>query len=520
MKRALSLYFFFALSCGMLVAQSSDWQLRIYGFEEGLSHRNVFRVQQDSSGFLWIATVNGLNRYDGYEFTHYNQQTTPGLLAQDVVAELYCDADNLLWLGHPNYLTHLLHHQTTSDTMVINNQSLARGAEQTPSYIQVDEVGNIWLVAFAEQQGRAFLQCFDPGGELLFEKQLDGRYEKHPMLVYDNVVYVNGAPHEIWQLDLEDGGFETFSFPYNSKDADAARIVEMQNDREGNLIVLLANGEVYTKAIADSRFRQHPITASLVDTDEFETFYYDEKGNFWLASENGLILYEEQTNSWWDFHANIRELIRHDLSYRQIFVDASEVVWVASDFGLIKLVQQNEFFRTYLTGGNSYCSSGFCSMRGITEDPSGNLYFAYYNAIHQLDATSGAIRPLFPDNEYVGAPFGLLWHNNALLTGNGLRIDLITYAVDTLFRSSLEDKGHPVADEMGNVWIGCEQSLYYMSATDALPKKFVDQQGLLDSFPYEITHLHPGARSGYLWISTCRWRGLPPGSEYWFTPAF
>ncbi len=39
--------------------------------KDGLSNPIVYDIVQDKKGFIWIATANGLNRYDGYNFCHY-----------------------------------------------------------------------------------------------------------------------------------------------------------------------------------------------------------------------------------------------------------------------------------------------------------------------------------------------------------------------------------------------------------------------------------------------------------------
>lgn len=47
--------------------------------EEGLSQLSVLRIYQDSEGFLWFGTRNGLNRYDGYDFKVYRNEVNMAL---------------------------------------------------------------------------------------------------------------------------------------------------------------------------------------------------------------------------------------------------------------------------------------------------------------------------------------------------------------------------------------------------------------------------------------------------------
>ena len=50
--------------------------------ENGLSQSTVMDIVQDSQGFLWFATENGLDRYDGYEIVSYNRdRNDPGSVA-------------------------------------------------------------------------------------------------------------------------------------------------------------------------------------------------------------------------------------------------------------------------------------------------------------------------------------------------------------------------------------------------------------------------------------------------------
>ena len=68
--------------------------------EQGLSQGMIFDIEQTRDGFLWVATKDGLNRYDGYNFKLFaNNPFDPFSLAQNSVNALFEDSRGLLWIG-------------------------------------------------------------------------------------------------------------------------------------------------------------------------------------------------------------------------------------------------------------------------------------------------------------------------------------------------------------------------------------------------------------------------------------
>ncbi len=51
--------------------RSADYQLKTYTTEPGLPHNVIYDISRDSTGFLWLATWDGLSRFDGNEFKNY-----------------------------------------------------------------------------------------------------------------------------------------------------------------------------------------------------------------------------------------------------------------------------------------------------------------------------------------------------------------------------------------------------------------------------------------------------------------
>lgn len=77
----------------------SQYILRNWGTEEGLPSPQVLDVLQDRNGFLWLATYNGLARFDGVSFEPFNEKTHPGI-RHSSFCRLCEDADGTLWAAN------------------------------------------------------------------------------------------------------------------------------------------------------------------------------------------------------------------------------------------------------------------------------------------------------------------------------------------------------------------------------------------------------------------------------------
>src|SRR4029453_16773949 len=68
--------------------------------KDGLAQNNVVSILQDRQGFMWFGTGEGLDRYDGYDFIHYQTHANdPRTLSNNVIWALYQDREGYLWVG-------------------------------------------------------------------------------------------------------------------------------------------------------------------------------------------------------------------------------------------------------------------------------------------------------------------------------------------------------------------------------------------------------------------------------------
>jgi PAS domain S-box-containing protein len=79
------------------IAYAQRLSFRRYSVKEGLSQSQIFDIVQDKRGYIWFATAEGLNRFDGKQFVQYTKRDG---LAGTFISKMYLDSHGILWLGH------------------------------------------------------------------------------------------------------------------------------------------------------------------------------------------------------------------------------------------------------------------------------------------------------------------------------------------------------------------------------------------------------------------------------------
>lgn len=489
--------FLLAAACGLPArAQSPKVQVRVLGFEEGLSHRNVFKIQQDRRGYLWVGAINGLDRYDGYAFLHYNRLNPRNYMPVEYVTDLCIDRRDRIWAAHPRQVTIL-----SPETGQVTEAPLPEG--MAPSNLAEDHRGAVWAALFDEKTGETTLSALDPNGLPGKTIAVPGKYARRPMAALSRHLYAGAWEDELWQIDPGAGRvIKKWNLPPAGRTK--SRIVCLQALGD-SLFVLASDSRVFTFHPASGAFSLHPISRDIKNKGKATALLAEPDGNVWVGGENILWQYEPSSQKVTDHDAPVRKDIKNYLNYRQLFADRSGVIWVASDFGLVKILRSVNLFTNYLYGGSEYCSDGFCSTRGIAEDDKGNIYISYYNSIHVLDPRTDYLRPLFPNNEFSNSPYGLLWLDNNLYTGNGLRIDLKNMRIDTLLEQGAANLASVCADAEGMIWFGYRNGLYHY---DPYNRKLTRLSDLLEpEFQGEIAYVYAGKTDSLLWVGTVN-RGL------------
>lgn len=132
-------------------------RFRNFDVDDGLSHGRVRAIAQDRDGYLWIATRDGLNRFDGQRFRVFRHDPAdPYSLPDNVVMALAVDAAGALWVGMAS--GGLARYDAERDRFQSFRAGTATGlAGDYVRTLQADADGDLWVGCFG-----VTLQRFDP----------------------------------------------------------------------------------------------------------------------------------------------------------------------------------------------------------------------------------------------------------------------------------------------------------------------------------------------------------------------
>ncbi len=145
-----TLWVVFICLMGHIVALAQKYQVRPLDLEQGLSCNYVVSIAQDKYGFLWFATEEGLNRFDGNSFfTYYKQRDRKGISS----SELNCVIDDakkpVVWIGTKNDGLNSFNYQTEEwHSYKHDGKNPSSIATNDITHITPSANGKLWITTY------------------------------------------------------------------------------------------------------------------------------------------------------------------------------------------------------------------------------------------------------------------------------------------------------------------------------------------------------------------------------------
>ena len=370
--------------------------------EDGLSEGRVWDIMQDSSGFMWFATFEGLNRYDGYSFTVYKQErnnpNSPGGVAFLPIHE---DRHGMIWAGSHNggglsrfnpiteQWTRFQHNPDDPQSLSSNNVFS----------ILEDSNGVLWIGTAGVGLNRFDGETED--GQAHFTRyQHDPDDSQSLGSGFPTSIYEDGAG-SLWISSSESGlsrfDPQTESFthfqndPENPDSLSYDFIWSVYQDQSGTIWVGTYGGglnhfnpetETFTRYQHDPEDPHSLSGNTVVDIQE------DQAGALWIATfDGGLNRYNPESDNFTAYqHDSLDPRSLNSNSLASLFTDRTGILWVGTaGSGLNKLDPRQQGFALIQHDPDNDNSLSGNDVRSVLVDQSGDLWIGTFDGLNHFD---------------------------------------------------------------------------------------------------------------------------------------
>lgn len=473
--------------------------------KDGLSNNIVFDILQDSKGYMWFATLNGLVRYDGSRMTEYGGNNSMNGLDGTIIECMYEDNKKNLWIGSRLYGISTLNRLTNS----WYNHHKALGKLQVTSLCQ-DQQGNI---LFSERNAGLIIRIKEVG---------NSNYSYDTLLnqsLQINKVFIDALGrtvllHEFKLWLIKNRKLE--KYPCGS--SLSTHITSLDADKKGNIVFYDGGGVYYYDVIKNKTRLLHN------KRDEGKLLVsVTEDQKIMVANQHTLYIYSSVLTLLESFFINNRHAPAFDANFNKLYQGRDGVIWIGTDNGIIKISKQKlpfTIFNTQKKQSDNY-------IRALFYDQDNSLWVGHkMNSVNKISFSSDFSKFV---NISLKIPSDIdrrTTFNTFLQLKNG---DILAGGLEGIFlikkNTSIAKRYHPkilkrylevwslFEDEVGRIWFGVNRKgLYIFNPSTGSLMTYRNKNDTLTS---SIWTIYPDSK-GKVWVGTSfgLWYTEKPSSQH------
>lgn len=374
------LFFVFAENFGQNSTLESQIKFDNFSIDKGLSQSTVLSIYTDNTGFVWIGTRNGLNRFNGYDFTIFqNKLDDPSSINGNVILDINQDEDGQIYIATNMGLS--LFDEKTHNFFNFQLSPPHQGA--VIQDINIDMHSRVWLhtssgLILFDRKQKAFIHLSEIIKDTNFEKLYSPTYAG---FTDDNgILWVGTNNKGVFGIDVS-SNIQNFNIKYNFSPEVLQNVrVEDILPAEGNklwvatygkgLFLFDMNGNVNEHYSQNSTDKKYKITHNSIRSIAFDNNY-----NLWIGTFKGLNVLNTKTKSLLHiFHKKGDPNSLPHGSVRRIAKDKKGSIWIGTYFGGISYFDtDNQKFKHYYNIPGNEKSLSFDVVGAFSEEAEGNI---------------------------------------------------------------------------------------------------------------------------------------------------
>ena len=360
--------------------KQSNQRIEKFVNAQGFYQNTVNAMVSDKYGYLWVATPNGLIRYDGYSFEyHYNDPENPETIPYNYITALLNDSGGKLWVGTQSGMC--LYHADKEQFQPIRNfnENVSLIKEDTQKSVWVAS-GSKFLVFNSEESSKETKDNF-------VELDLSNSLEKNSIVDFEflsdtELIVATSLTFYKLVFNKEDHSIVKISaFNDDLKGLIIRKFVKDENSiwvgtNKGLFQMFIENNNLFTfRKFFDSGFLDSKQTFQIL------SLFIDAQKKIWVGTvRNGIINYDSEKNKFTTFNYNPKN--ENGLSSNRIncmFEDNFGVLWIGTAQGGINKLDKNQKpFYNY--SNNPYDDQSLSGnlITNICEGKNGKVWISVY----------------------------------------------------------------------------------------------------------------------------------------------
>lgn len=352
-------------------AQTNAKQFRNISVDKGLSQSTVFAIRQDTLGFMWVGTQDGLNRYDSKNFKVYRPvKSEPRSLQSYYIRCLFIDRAGSLWVG--------------------GNQGISRYDYKTDSFINYKlprSVGEWYICSMTEDAGRN-IWAVSIAGDIFRLKPAEKDFVPVNLNTLawgiKNIAYIG-----VWKSSMF-LGTDIGLFKVNDKRNDIAQINlgiakpgvnDMLIDKDDFWIATEGRGLLhYNSKTKQSKAFLHEISSNSIINNNIRSIVKDTEGNIWLGTFKGLSIFNPGNLTFENYYHQLSQPFTiGQNSVRCIYRDRQNGMWLGTYYGGLSYYHKNDIKFNLLSQNTGKPSLNDEVISVIRQDKAGNFWIGTNN---------------------------------------------------------------------------------------------------------------------------------------------
>ena len=453
----------------IFTATAQQLIFKTYTVEDGLVANPVRRIFQDSRGFIWVGTWEGLSKYDGHKFTNY---TTANGLSHNVINDIFETNDGKLYVAEndgtvdvlqrdaivkkaafSNVIINQFHRSQDKRVLAgtdrrglyeIKNGNLVKPLQTFPgsSYNDIAELNDSLLIGGAEgsllilnKKFQLFAELKQPMGILTFKIYTDS---KKRVWVGTNdglkLVSPNQKNNQLFH-------FSELPTPYNLPELRNHIVYDMMEDANGNFWIATSHGLV--KIQPDKNWQLFTEKEGL-PSSEILSLFQDKEKNIWIGTIHGLAKLVTKIDI--RIYAIKNELTSNGSG--ALIPLNNELFLINNRMGMQLFNSKNAHFSPVKSEHNIL-------YHGYVENSRPLLFYSHINGTGKYDSVNRSITNYILQDKLISGVYCSVMDANGIIFSSSDKGLVIYYRGKSYFENKLTHRiTDLLIDKKGNLWAG------------------------------------------------------------------